>query len=57
MKGFQSWLLAANASNMANMLSAQLAAMELNVYNGKVNGGALIYAPGTTSANRSAMRP
>ena len=36
---------------MANMLSAQLAAMELNVFNGKVNGGALIYAPGTMSAN------
>jgi hypothetical protein len=25
--------------------------MELNVYNGKVDGDALIYAPGTTSAN------
>lgn len=48
---FRTWLLSANATNMANMLSAQLAAMELNVLNGKVNGGALIYAPGTTSAN------
>ena len=25
--------------------------MELNVFNGKVNGSALIYAPGTMSAN------
>ncbi len=48
---FRSWLLSANATNMAYMLSAQLSAMELNVFNGKVNGGALIYAPGTTSAN------
>jgi hypothetical protein len=48
---FRTWLLGANATNMANMLSAQLAAMELNVFNGKVNGGALIYAPGTMSAN------
>jgi hypothetical protein len=36
---------------MAYMLSAQLAAMELNVYNGLVPSGSLIYAPGTTSAN------
>jgi hypothetical protein len=48
---FRTWLLGANATNMAYMLSAQLAAMELNVFNGKVNGAALIYAPGTTSAN------
>lgn len=47
----KSWLLNANATNMANMLSAQLAAMELNVFNGKVLGTAFIYAPGTTSAN------
>jgi hypothetical protein len=31
---FRSWLLNANANNMAYMLSAQLAAMELNVRNG-----------------------
>jgi hypothetical protein len=49
--GFRSWLLSATATNMAYMLSAQLAAMELNVLNGKVSGSALIYAPGTTSAN------
>jgi len=48
---FRSWLLEANATNMAYMLSAQLAAMELNVLNGNVNGSSLIYAPGTTSAN------
>jgi hypothetical protein len=48
---FRSWLLSATATNMSYMLSAQLSAMELNVFNGKVNGGALIYAPGTTSAN------
>jgi len=48
---FRTWLLSANATNMAYMLSAQLAAMELNVLNGFVNGGALIYAPGATSAN------
>jgi hypothetical protein len=47
----RTWLLNANATNMAYMLSAQLAAMKLNVLNGFVNGGALIYAPGTTSGN------
>jgi hypothetical protein len=49
---FRSWLLSATATNMAYMLSAQLAAMELNVLNGNVNGGSLIYAPGTLSANK-----
>lgn len=48
---FKSWLLSATATNMAYMLSAQLAAMELNVLNGKVSGTALVYAPGATSAN------
>jgi hypothetical protein len=48
---FRTWLLSATATNMAYMLSAQLAAMELNVFNGKVDGGALIYAPGTFAAN------
>jgi hypothetical protein len=47
------WLLNATATNMANMLSAQLAAMKLNVLNGKVSGSALIYAPGTLSANKA----
>jgi hypothetical protein len=48
---FRTWLLSATATNMSYMLSAQLAAMDLNVYNGKVIGGSLIYAPGTLSAN------
>jgi hypothetical protein len=48
---FKSWLLSATATNMAYMLSAQLAAMELNVEAGFVNGNALVYAPGTNSAN------
>ena len=48
---FKNWLLSATATNMAYMLSAQLAAMELNVEAGFVNGSALVYAPGTTSAN------
>jgi hypothetical protein len=42
---FRTWLLNANATNMAYMLSAQLAAMELNVEAGKVSGSALVYAP------------
>jgi len=50
-KAFRTWLLSASATNMAYMLSAQLAAMELNVLNGNVAGSSLIYAPGTTSAN------
>jgi hypothetical protein len=48
---FRNWLLAANATNMSYMLSAQLAAMELNIEAGFVAPGALIYAPGTNSAN------
>lgn len=48
---FRTWLLSATATNMSYMLSAQLAAMELNVYNGKVNGAALVYAPGVTGSN------
>lgn len=48
---FSSWLGKPSATNMANSLSAQLAAMELNVFHGKVSGNSLIYAPGTTSAN------
>jgi hypothetical protein len=43
---FRTWLLGATATNMAYMLSAQLAAMELNVRQGFVNGTALVYAPG-----------
>ena len=50
-KQYKTWLLNANATNMAYMLSAQLSAMELNVRYNQVSGGALIYAPGTLSAN------
>lgn len=50
-KQYNSWLLKADATNMAYMLSAQLSAMELNFKYGKVNGNAIIYAPGTNSAN------
>ncbi|MGH3083410.1 MAG: hypothetical protein ACRDNP_05010 [Gaiellaceae bacterium] len=48
---FKTWLSKATATNMAYMLSAQLAAMALNVYNEQVDGSALVYAPGTESAN------
>jgi hypothetical protein len=41
---FRTWILSATAVNMAYMLSAQLAAMELNVFNGKVNGASMVYA-------------
>jgi hypothetical protein len=47
----KSWLLSATATNMAYMLSAQLAAMELNVQHGFVSASALIYAPGAATAN------
>lgn len=47
----RSWLLSGNAVSMAYMLSVQLAAMQLNVLNGFVNPDALIFAPGTMSAN------
>lgn len=49
---FKKWLLSSAASdNMAYKLSSQLAAMELNVYNGIVDGTMLIHAPGTAGAN------
>jgi hypothetical protein len=47
----RTWLLNGRAVNMAYMLSVQLTAMELNVFNGLVNGNALLYAPGAASAN------
>lgn len=50
-KAFRTWILSASATNMAYMLSAQLAAMAQNVANGNVSASALIYAPGTGSAN------
>ena len=46
------FLLGANATNMANMLSAQLATMTLNVRHSKVSGGAIVYAGcGNTGLN------
>jgi hypothetical protein len=47
----RTWLLSGTAVNMSYMLSVQMAAMQLNVDNGLVVGSALIYAPGTNSAN------
>lgn len=44
----KSWLLNGDAVNMAYMLSVQLAAMELNVYNGFVNGGGYYVPAGMT---------
>ncbi len=41
---FKNWLLSATATNMAYMLSAQLATMELNVESGSVSATALVYA-------------
>jgi hypothetical protein len=48
---YKTWDLNGTAVNMAYMLSVQLAAMELNVFHNLVDGNALIYAPGTNSAN------
>src|SRR5207249_3043530 len=45
-KALSNWLLRATTTNMAYMLSTQLAAMELNVRHSYVNGSALVYAPG-----------
>jgi len=50
---FKNWLLSATATNMAYMLSAQLASMELNVSTAKVSSTALVYAPGANTANSS----
>jgi len=44
-KGFANWILKATTANMAYMLSAQLAAMELNVRHSYVSSSALVYAP------------
>ncbi len=43
------FLLGANTTNMANMLSAELATMKLNVLHSFVNGSALVYAPGLST--------
>lgn len=49
---FRTWILGATATNMAYMLSAQLAAMELNVRQGFVSGGAIL-SVGTAPAGCS----
>jgi hypothetical protein len=43
-----SWILSANATNMAYMLSAQLTAMKLNVLHGNVNGSSFALCFGGT---------
>jgi len=43
---FRSWLLSATATNMAYMLSAQLAATSLNATIGGTSPSALVHAPG-----------
>jgi hypothetical protein len=56
---YRTWLLSANATNMAYMLSAQLSAMHFNIreascmgaFGGGVNPTAIIFAPGTNCAN------
>lgn len=48
------WLQGAKAVNMAYMLSAQLAGMELNVFNGKVDADSVVYAPGCGFVNDNA---
>jgi hypothetical protein len=45
------WLLSGTAINMSYTLSVQITAMQLNVAKGLVSASALVYAPGTTSAN------
>ncbi|HUS30961.1 MAG TPA: hypothetical protein VMZ53_20770 [Kofleriaceae bacterium] len=47
----RSWLLNGTATNMAIMLSVQMAATVLNIRNNLVANGAIVYAPGTTSAD------
>jgi hypothetical protein len=48
---FKTWLGKTSGTNMAYDLSGQLAAMKLNVLNGKVDGSSLISAQGAASAN------
>ena len=47
----KNFLAGATATNMANMLSAQFTTIYLDVNIWGTNGGSLVYAPGTTSAN------
>lgn len=48
---FRTWLLGGTATNMAYMLSVQMAAMKLNVMNGYVNGGGY-YVPAGLTVNQ-----
>ncbi|MCB9700912.1 MAG: hypothetical protein H6711_03345 [Myxococcales bacterium] len=50
-KALSTWLRNGTATNMAYMLSVQLSAMELNVFNSFVDPNALVYAPGSHGAN------
>jgi len=54
---FRTWILGADAVNMAYMLSAQLAATDLNVLNGRVTGTSLVYAPALKSYNVTGETP
>ena len=54
---FNNWLQASTAVNMAYMLSAQTVAIVLSIEAGFVSPSALIYAPGTTSANFLGFAP
>jgi hypothetical protein len=45
-KALSNWMVKVTDTNMAYVLSAQLAAMELNVRHNLVTGSALVYAPG-----------
>jgi hypothetical protein len=48
---FRTWLRGARSVNQAYMLSAQLAAMALNVHFGLVDGTQFVYAPDVDGAN------
>jgi hypothetical protein len=50
-------LLGATTTNMANMLSAELAAMKLTVLHSFVNGSAMIYAPGLSACGTVGLNP
>src|SRR5206468_3613757 len=50
-KDLSSWLTGATATNMANMLSAQLAATVLNVRHLLINASGYIYVGTPTTAN------
>jgi len=47
---FRTWATSATATNMAYMLSVQLAAAKLNIATGFVWSGEIVYAPGTIAS-------